>query len=56
LCGAFTTFSTMQLELVRMLDADRYGLAAAYAAASVLLGYLAVHVATALVRRVKVVR
>jgi CrcB protein len=55
-CGAFTTFSTMQLELVRMLDAGRYGLAAAYAAVSLALGYLAVHAATALVRRVKVVR
>jgi CrcB protein len=55
-CGALTTFSTMQLELVRMLDANRYGLAAAYAAGSIALGYLAVHVATALVRRVRVVR
>ena len=45
----------MQLELLRMLDRDRYGLAAAYVAASVALGYVAVHVATALVRRVKVV-
>src|SRR5947209_5035102 len=33
-CGALTTFSTMQLELLRMLDAHRYGLAAAYAATS----------------------
>ena len=28
-CGAFTTFSTMQLELLTMLDAHRYGLALA---------------------------
>src|SRR4051812_46761328 len=28
-CGALTTFSTMQLELLRMLDADDYGLAVA---------------------------
>jgi CrcB protein len=55
-CGALTTFSTMQLELLRMVDHARYGLAAAYAAASLALGYGAVHVATALVRRVKVVR
>ena len=54
-CGALTTFSTMRLELLRMLDAQRYGLAAGYAATSLALGYLAVHVATALVRRVKVV-
>jgi CrcB protein len=56
LCGALTTFSTMQLELVRMLDAHHYALAAAYAAASLALGYVAVHVATALVRRVRIVR
>jgi fluoride exporter len=55
-CGALTTFSTMQLELVRMIDADRYGLAAGYVAASIALGYLAVHLATAVVRRVRVVR
>jgi CrcB protein len=54
-CGALTTFSTMQLELLRMLDRGRYGPAAAYVAASLALGYLAVHVATALVRRVRVV-
>src|SRR5678815_1387609 len=30
LCGALTTFSTMQLEVLRMLGADRAGLAVAY--------------------------
>ena len=54
-CGALTTFSTMQLELLRMLDAHRYGLAAAYAATSIALGYACVHIATALVRRVRTV-
>jgi fluoride exporter len=54
-CGAFTTFSTMQLELLRMLDRDRYGLALGYAAASLLAGYLAIFFATALVRRVRVI-
>jgi CrcB protein len=54
-CGAYTTFSTMQLELLRMLDDNRYGLAAAYAAASLAAGYLAVFVATAMVRRVRTV-
>ena len=49
-CGALTTFSTMQLELLDMLDADRLGLAAAYAAASVAAGFLAVAVATSLAR------
>lgn len=54
LCGGLTTFSTMQVELIHMLDAGRYGLAAAYASVSVVAGYLAVQVATALVRRVRV--
>jgi len=37
-CGALTTFSTMQLELLRMLDADALGLAATYLVVSVALG------------------
>jgi fluoride exporter len=55
-CGALTTFSALQLEVLRMLDAHRAGLAAAYVAGSLVLGYAAVHLATALVRRVRVVR
>jgi len=55
LCGAFTTFSTLQLELLRMIDAGRGGLAAGYAAASLAAGFAAIVVATALVRRVRVV-
>jgi CrcB protein len=54
-CGAMTTFSTMQLELLHMLDAHRYGLAVAYAATSIGAGYACVHVASALVRRVRVI-
>ncbi|HEX6712359.1 MAG TPA: fluoride efflux transporter CrcB [Thermoleophilaceae bacterium] len=50
-CGGLTTFSTMQLELLRMLDAGRIGLALAYAAASIALGFAAVVVASNLVRR-----
>jgi CrcB protein len=53
-CGAYTTFSTMQVELLTMLDHDRYGLAIAYAASSVAAGFLAIWLATALVRRVRV--
>jgi fluoride exporter len=54
-CGALTTFSTMQLELLRMLDAHRYGLAGGYAATSIVAGYACVHVASALVRRARVI-
>ena len=55
-CGALTTFSTMQIELLQMLDGDRIGLAAGYAAASIALGFAAVVVATNLVRRTLVSR
>jgi CrcB protein len=50
-CGAYTTFSTMQFELVRMLDHNSYDLAVGYAAASVLAGYLAILAGAAFVRR-----
>ncbi len=53
LCGAFTTFSTMQLELLEMLDADRLALAGGYAAASVAAGVLAVGLATNVTRRAR---
>lgn len=52
-CGALTTFSTMQVELVTMLDAHRYGLAVAYAASSIVLGFSAIHLSTSFVRRVR---
>jgi CrcB protein len=54
-CGAYTTFSTMQLELLKMADRGRYGLAAAYAAASIAAGYLAVVSAIAIAKRVRLV-
>ncbi|OBC10977.1 camphor resistance protein CrcB [Mycobacterium sp. 852013-50091_SCH5140682] len=53
-CGGLTTFSTMQVETVRMLESGRWGLAAGYTAASLVLGLLAVTLATALTRRVRV--
>jgi CrcB protein len=53
LCGALTTFSTVQVEMLQMIDAHRDALAAGYIAASVVGGYLMVHVASALVRRVR---
>jgi CrcB protein len=51
ICGALTTFSTMQLELLQMLDDGRVGVAVTYAAASIVLGFAAVALATNLVRR-----
>jgi CrcB protein len=47
LCGGLTTFSTLQLELLTMLEAGRVGIAAGYVAASVFGGLLGVHLATA---------
>lgn len=40
-CGALTTFSTMQLEVLRMLDVSRVGLALLYVSGSVVAGLLA---------------
>ena len=53
-CGGLTTFSTMQVEIVKMLDGGHLGLALGYAAASIAAGYAAIQVATAMVRRVRV--
>ncbi len=52
-CGGLTTFSTMQVELLKMLDAGEIALALAYATASVLVGLAVVAVATNLVRRAR---
>jgi fluoride exporter len=41
-CGALTTFSTMQLELLEMLDAERIGVAVLYAGGSVVAGLVGV--------------
>src|SRR3954452_19646378 len=49
-CAALTTFATMQLELLRMFDAGRVGLAFAYALTSVAVGFVAVAVGNAVAR------
>jgi fluoride exporter len=49
-CGALTTFSTMMLELVRMLDAGMVALAALYALASIAGGLGAIVFASRLAR------
>jgi CrcB protein len=55
-CGALTTFSAMQLELLRMLDNECYGLAVGYGLGSVAVGLAAVALAAAVARRVGTLR
>jgi CrcB protein len=50
-CGAFTTFSTLQLELLDMVRDGRTGLALLYVVASVIGGLLAVEAGTLTVAR-----
>lgn len=50
-CGGLTTFSTMQVETLRMIEHHHYALATEYTCGSVVLGLLAVHLASTLVRR-----
>ena len=50
-CGALTTFSTVQLELVEMIDAGRAGLALLYLTVSVAAGLVGVQAATGFARR-----
>jgi fluoride exporter len=52
-CGALTTFSTIQVEILRMLDGGRTGLAVAYTLASIVGGALLVALATNIVRRAR---
>ncbi|MGI8869439.1 MAG: fluoride efflux transporter CrcB [Mycobacteriales bacterium] len=52
LCGGLSTFSTMQVELLKMIDKGLWGLATSYAVASIAAGYAAIHLASASVRRV----
>jgi CrcB protein len=54
LCGGLTTFSTMQVEIIKMLEYQHYGLALGYTAASIAAGLLALYLATTLVRRVRI--
>jgi CrcB protein len=56
LCGGLTTFSTMQVETIKMLEHHHYGLAIGYTAVSIVAGLLALYIATALVRRVRIRR
>ena len=53
LCGALTTFSPMQVELLRMLDRGELLPSAAYAGGSVIAGFVGVTLGTAVVRRAR---
>jgi CrcB protein len=55
-CGGLSTFSTMQVEILKMISAGDWGLATGYAAASIVAGYAAIHLVTGLVRRARVRR
>ena len=55
LCGGLSTFSTMQVELLKMIDARAYVLATLYAAVSIVCGFAAIYIATAVSRRVWVI-
>jgi CrcB protein len=50
-CGALTTFSTVQIELLEMLDADRLALAFVYLGASVVAGLIGAQAGTAAARK-----
>jgi CrcB protein len=53
-CGGLSTFSTMQVEILKMLEAGAFLLAAGYTVASVAAGYAGIHLTTAAVRRVRI--
>ena len=53
LCGALTTFSTVQVELIRLWRDDRQGLSAVYFIATVAGGLATMFVVTRLVRRAR---
>jgi CrcB protein len=53
LCGALTTFSAFQLDLLRLLDHGAVLLAVLYAAGSIAAGFAGVFIGTAVVRRAR---
>lgn len=50
-CGGLTTFSTVQVELLKMLEAGRAGMAVAYGGASLVAGVIGVQSGVVLARR-----
>jgi fluoride exporter len=56
ICGALTTFSTVMVELVQMLEGGHAALAGAYAVATLAGGFAAIFLSTKLVRRARLTR
>lgn len=52
LLGGFTTFSTFSLDLMRLIESGRFGLAGGYAVASVTLGLIAIFAGAAFARTI----
>ena len=50
-CGGLTTFSTVQVETLLMIEHGHYALAAGYTAAGIIAGLAAVHLARGAVRK-----
>jgi CrcB protein len=56
ICGALTTFATLQLELFEMLEGGYLALALGYVAATIAGGFACVHLGTVATRRARVLR
>jgi fluoride exporter len=52
-CGAFTTFSTLQIEALDLARHGRGAVAAAYLVTSIIAGLVAIHLATVVTRRAR---
>jgi len=52
-CGALTTFSTFQIELIKLARHGQVGIVAGYLGVSVAAGLVGMYLATALTRRVR---
>src|SRR3954447_18436671 len=53
LCGALTTFSAVQVELLKLLRHDEVAIAVGYTCGSLAAGLIGVYLATALTRRAR---
>lgn len=53
-CGGLTTFSTMHIEVLHMMQHREHVLAVTYTIASVVSGLLALYLATTVVRRIRI--